>query len=148
MSPPMEHRVEVNLGSPFAAPILPTGLSLLDNLEAAAREDAVNGEPADNNPSSVAAVDAAGTSSAGQPLTSTPSTLLLTQGGEELVQLGRVERLSELVSLWENFSGAYGAKLKVFEFFLTFDIGFFCCCLTYFCFAVFISRSECLVRSS
>ena len=124
MSPPMEHRVEVNLGSPFAAPILPTGLSLLDNLEAAAREDAVNGEPADNNPSSVAAVDAAGTSSAGQPLTSTPSTLLLTQGGEELVQLGRVERLSELVSLWENFSGAYGAKLKVFEFFLTFDIGF------------------------
>ncbi|XP_066333828.1 uncharacterized protein [Miscanthus floridulus] len=112
VSPPMEHRVEVNLGSPFAAPILPTGLSLLDNLEAAAREDAVNGEPADNNPSSVAAVDAAGTSSAGQPLTSTPSTLLLTQGGEELVQLGRVERLSELVSLWENFSGAYGAKLK------------------------------------
>ena len=82
MSPPMEHRVEVNLGSPFAAPILPTGLSLLDNLEAAAREDAVNGEPADNNPSSVAAVDAAGTSSAGQPLTSTSSILLLTQGGE------------------------------------------------------------------
>ncbi|XP_066360690.1 uncharacterized protein [Miscanthus floridulus] len=60
----------------------------------------------------IAVVDAAGTSSAGQPLTSTPSTLLLTQGGEELVQLSRVEWLSELISLWENFSGAYGAKLK------------------------------------
>ena len=144
----MEHRVEVHLDNPFAAPILLTGLSLLDNLEAAAREDVVNGEPADKNPSSAAAVDAAGASSAGQPLTSTSSTLLLTQSGEELVQLGRVERLSELVSLWDNFSGAYGARLKVFEFFLTFDIVFFCCCLTYFCFAVFISRSGCLVRSS
>ena len=65
MSPQMEHRVEVNLGSPFATPILPTGLSLLDNLEAAAWEDEVKGEPVDNNPSSAAAVDATGASSAG-----------------------------------------------------------------------------------
>ena len=65
-----------------------------------------------------------------------------------MAQLGRVERLAKLLSLWENFSGAYGAKLKVSEFLLSFNIGFFCFCLTFFCFAVFTSRSGCLVWSS
>ena len=73
---------------------------------------------------------------------------MLTQSGEEVAQLGRVEQLAEVFSLWGNFSGAYGAKLKVSEFFLTFDIGFFYFYLTYFCFAVFTSRSRCLVWSS
>jgi hypothetical protein len=112
--------------------------------ESSARNDRVE-EPVENNPSSTAAT---GTVVAGQLSSPSPSTLMLTQNREEVVQLGHVERLAEVISLWENFSGVYGAKLKVSKFFLTFDIGFFFFCLTYFCFAVFISRSGCLVRSS
>lgn len=37
---------------------------------------------------------------------------MLTQSREEVAQLSRVERLAEVFSLWENFSGAYGPKLK------------------------------------
>ena len=37
-----------------------------------------------------------------------------------MAQLGRVERLAKLVSSWETFSGAYGAELKVSEFFFDF----------------------------
>ena len=117
---------------------------MLDIPESSARNDRVE-EPVGNNPFSTAAV---GTADAGQLSSPSPSTLMLTQSGEEVAQLGRVERLAEVLSLWENFSSAYGAKLKVSEFFLTFDIDFFCFCLTYFCFAVFTSRSGCLVWSS
>jgi len=143
-TPPMGRRVEESLSSPFAAPRLPASSSLLDIPESSARNGRVE-EPVENNPSSTAAV---GTADAGQLSSPSLSTLMLTQSGEEVAQLGRVERLAEVFSLWENFSSAYGAKLKVSEFFLTFDIGFFCFCLTYFCFAVFTSRSGCLVRSS
>ena len=137
-------RVEESLSSPFAAPRLPASSSLLDIPESSARNGRVE-EPVENNPSSTAAVGAADAGQLSSPSSSTP---MLTQSGEEVAQLGRVERLTEVFSLWENFSGAYGAKLKVSEFFLTFDIGFFYFCLTYFCFAVFTSRSGCLVRSS
>ena len=143
-TPPMGRWVEESLSSPFAAPRLPASSSLLDIPESSARNDRVE-ELIKNNPSSTATV---GTTDAGQLSSPSPSTLMLTQSGEEVAQLGRVERLAEVFSLWENFSGAYGAKLKVSEFFLTFDIGFFCFCLTYFCFAVFTSRSGCIVRSS
>ena len=111
--------------------------SLLDIPESSAHNDQVE-EPIENNPSSTAVVR---TADAGQLSSPLPSTLMLTQSGEEVAQLGHDERLAEVFSLWENFSGAYGAKLKVSEFFLTFDIDFFCFCLTYFYFAVFTSRS-------
>ena len=45
---------------------------------------------------------------------------MLPQSREKVAQFGRVERLAEVFSLWENFSGAYGAKLKVSEFFFDF----------------------------
>ena len=41
-----------------------------------------------------------------------------------MAQLGRVERLAKLGSSWETFSGAYGAELKVSEFFFDFRYWF------------------------
>ena len=143
-TPLVGRQVEESLSSPFATPRLPASSSLLDIPESSARNDRVE-ELIKNNPSSSATV---GTTDAGQLSSPSPSTLMLTQSREEVAQLGRVERLAEVFSLWENFLGAYGAKLKVSEFFSTFDIGFFRFCLTYFCFAVFTSRSGCLVWSS
>ena len=64
---------------------------------------------ADNPPPTVA--DVAGPS---RPSSSEPGVLLLTRSGEGLAQLGRVERLAELMSSYED----YGAKLKVAGFFL------------------------------
>jgi len=72
------------------------------------------GEASDNYPPPASAADA------GRPSTSRPNTLLLTRSGEEMAQLGRVEWLAKLVSSWETFSGAYGAELKVSEFFFVF----------------------------
>ena len=69
------------------------------------------GEGSDNYPPPASAADA------GRPSTSGPNTLLLTHSGEEMAQLGRVERLAKLGSSWATFSGAYGAELKVSEFF-------------------------------
>ena len=100
------------------------------------------GEGSDNYPPLASAADA------GRPSTSGPNTLLLTRLGEEMAQLGRVERLAKLASSWETFSGAYGAELKVSEFFFDFRYLFLLLLSHYFCFAVFTSRSGCLVRSS
>ena len=76
------------------------------------------GEGSDNYPPPASAADA------GRPSTSGLNTLLLTRSGEEMAQLGRVEWLAKLVSSWETFSGAYGAELKVSEFFFDFRYWF------------------------
>ena len=88
------HRVEDDAAGGLFGAQLPTGLSLLDSLEAATRDDVVVGEGSDNNnpPSTAANLGAS------RPSSSQPSTLLLTRAGEELAQLGRVERLAELFS--------------------------------------------------
>ena len=98
-----EHRVVDSPSEIFAAARLPSGSSLLDALKAATRADETVGEGSDNYPPPASAADA------GQPSTSRPSTLLLSRAGEEMAQLGRIERLAKLVSSWET----YGAKLKV-----------------------------------
>ena len=41
-----------------------------------------------------------------------------------MAQLGQVERLAKLGSSWETFSSAYGAELKVSEFFFSFQYWF------------------------
>jgi len=94
------HQVDDSAAGGLAGAQLPSGLSVLDALEAAARADAVVGEGSVNNPSP-AVVDA----EAVRPSSSKPSTFLLTRAGDELAQLGRVERVSELLSFWEAIDG-------------------------------------------
>ena len=62
----------------FAAARLPSGSSLLDTIEAAARVDVAVGEGSDNYPPPASAADA------GRPSTSGSCTLLLSQSGEEM----------------------------------------------------------------
>ena len=107
MSSQEGYRVEDNTTGGLAGVQSPAGLSMLDALEAAARDDVVVGEGSGNNPLSTT-VDA----DVAHPSSSQPSTLLLTRTREELAQLGRVERISELLSSWEVVSGIFGAKLK------------------------------------
>ena len=92
----MGHWVEESLSSPFVAPWLPASSSLLDIPESSVHNDRVE-EPVENNPSSTTAV---GTADAGQLSSPSPSTLMLTQSREEVAQLGHVERLAEVLSLW------------------------------------------------
>ena len=100
MTSQVTHQVDDSAAGGLAGAQLPSGLSVLDALEAAARADAVVGEGSVNNPSPAVA-DA----EAVRPSSSKPSTFLLTRAGDELAQLGRVERVSELLSFWEAIDG-------------------------------------------
>ena len=137
-----EHRVVDSPSGIFATTHLPSRSSLLDVLEDATQADEIVGEGSDNYPPPSSAAEA------GQPSTYGPGALLLTRTGEEMAQLGRVERLAKLVSSWETFFGAYGAELKVSEFFFVFQYWFLLLLSHTFCFAVFTSRSRYLVWSS
>ena len=142
MSSQEEHRVVDSPSGIFAAAHLPLGSSLLYSLEAAARVDVAVGEGSDNYPPPASATDA------GRPSTCGPNTLLLTRSERKWLSLAELNGWPSWVLLGKPFPVLMASSSRYLSSFLTFDIGFFCFCLTYFCFAVFTSRSGCLVWSS